>query len=165
MGVRATSRCEEGLPCFAPPLSLANASRPFPRRGGGKVWTTNHSAAWTSGASAPKVTAMFWKAFGAAILILWAGPAAADEGMWPFDEAPVAQVRAALGVELDAGWLDHLRGASVRLTTGCSASIASPEGLVLTNHHCIVACVQHLSAPNRDYVRDGFVIDSRTEER
>src|SRR5581483_10206136 len=98
-----------------------------------------------------------WAAAAAALLTFLTGPAAADEGMWPFDEAPVARVREALGVNLDARWLDHLRGASVRLTSGCSASIVSPQGLVLTNQHCIVSCAHQLSAGGRDLVADGFL--------
>src|ERR1700679_728555 len=101
----------------------------------------------------------------AALVILAAGAARADEGMWPFDEAPVAQVKDALGVTLDARWLDHLRDASVRLTDGCSASIVSRQGLVLTNQHCVVACAQQLSPPDKDYVGDGFVAAGAAEER
>ncbi|MFI4936611.1 MAG: S46 family peptidase [Caulobacterales bacterium] len=111
---------------------------------------------------------MFRKLLGALCAVTavsTAAPAAADEGMWPFDEAPLARVQQALGVSLDSHWLDHLRNASVRLTSGCSASVVSHEGLVLTNHHCIVACAQQLSDPSRDYVRDGFFADGRDEER
>jgi hypothetical protein len=92
-------------------------------------------------------------------------PAAADEGMWPFDEAPVARVRDALGVTLDSRWLDHLRGATVRLTSGCSASIVSRTGLVLTNQHCIVACAEELSDAEQDYLSAGFVSDRLGAER
>jgi len=110
---------------------------------------------------------MFRKALalGGAALMLCAGRAQADEGMWPFDEAPVARVKDALGVSLDARWLDHLRDASVRLTNGCSASIVSHGGLVLTNQHCIVACAEQVSPADRDFVADGFVADGPTEER
>jgi hypothetical protein len=101
----------------------------------------------------------------AALVILAAGAARADEGMWPFDEAPVAQVKDALGVTLDARWLDHLRDASVRLNGGCSASIVSRQGLVLTNQHCVVACAQALSPPDKDYVGDGFVAAGAADER
>src|ERR1700758_3816035 len=102
---------------------------------------------------------MCWKSIGAAFTALvvgLGGPAGAEEGMWPFDQAPVAQVRDALGVSLNASWLEHVRAASVRLTSGCSASIVSRQGLVLTNQHCLVGCIQHLSSSERDYVRDGF---------
>src|SRR5579871_1846456 len=105
---------------------------------------------------------MFGKAFAApaAVLLLIAGGAArADEGMWPFDEAPVSRVKDALGVSIDSRWLEHLRGASVRLTDGCSAAIVSRTGLVLTNQHCVVGCAQQLSPANADYVGEGFVAD------
>src|SRR5215469_16170577 len=110
---------------------------------------------------------MFRKALalGGAALLLCAGRAQADEGMWPFDEAPVARVKDALGVSLDARWLDHLRDASVRLTNGCSASIVSRGGLVLTNQHCIVACAEQVSPPDQDYVADGFVAGGLSQER
>jgi len=98
-------------------------------------------------------------------LLLGAGTARADEGMWPFDEAPVARVKDALGVTLDARWLDHLRDASVRLTNGCSASIVSRGGLILTNQHCIVGCAEQVSPPERDYVAEGFVAAGPAEER
>ena len=101
----------------------------------------------------------------AALVIIAAGAARADEGMWPFDEPPVAQVKDALGVTLDARWLEHLRDASVRLTDGCSASIVSRQGLVLTNQHCVVACAQQLSPSDKDYVGDGFVAAGAPEER
>ena len=107
---------------------------------------------------------MFGKAFAAtaaALVLIAGGSAGADEGMWPFDEAPVARVKDALGVTLDSRWLDHLREASVRLTNGCSASIVSREGLVLTNQHCIVPCAQQLSPPSSDYVSDGFLAAAR----
>ena len=111
---------------------------------------------------------MFGKAFAAsaAVLVLIAGGAArADEGMWPFDEAPVMRVKDALGVSIDSHWLEHLRAASVRLTNGCSASIVSHEGLVLTNQHCIVTCAQQLSPPDHDYVGEGYLAAAKTEER
>src|SRR5579863_7782409 len=103
-----------------------------PRRGRGRT------ATW-----AVNFCAMFRTVFVAAVAALGLGTAeraSADEGMWPFDEAPVARVKDALGVTLDSRWLDHLRDASVRLNSGCSASIVSREGLVLTNQHCIAAC-------------------------
>jgi hypothetical protein len=104
-------------------------------------------------------------AFVAALAFLAAGAARADEGMWPFDDAPLSQVKESLGVTLDGRWLDHLRHASVRLTDGCSASIVSRGGLVLTNQHCVVGCVQSLSSAARDYVADGFVARDPLDER
>jgi len=101
----------------------------------------------------------------AAAFSISAAPALADEGMWTYDNFPLAKVNAAYDLKLDQKWLDRMQGASVRLTTGCSASLVSPAGLVLTNHHCVVECVQDLSSGQKDYVKDGFLTASREEEK
>jgi V8-like Glu-specific endopeptidase len=100
-----------------------------------------------------------------ACALVFAAEAHAEEGMWTFDAVPEARVEQSLGVKIDRGWLDHLRLASVRLTAGCSAALVSREGLALTNQHCLLGCVQSLSRPDRDYVAEGFLTDSRAEER
>ena len=104
-------------------------------------------------------------ALAAAAFLALAGPGRADEGLWTYDAFPAARVQAAYGVTTDQAWLDHLRGASVRLTNGCSAAVVSREGLTATNHHCVVECIQALSSRERDYVRDGFMTAGRAEER
>jgi hypothetical protein len=101
----------------------------------------------------------------ALLAVLLAPPALAEEGMWTYDDFPSGQVEHTLGVHVDRAWLDHVQSASVRLTTGCSASVVSPEGLILTNHHCAIECAKDLSGPGADYVRDGFLTDARAEER
>ena len=91
--------------------------------------------------------------------------ALADEGLWTFDNFPAAVVKAKYGVSIDQAWLDHVQHAAIRLSTGCSASVVSPDGLVLTNHHCISDCAQSLSTPQQDYIKSGFIAASRREER
>ncbi|MDQ3626996.1 MAG: S46 family peptidase, partial [Verrucomicrobiota bacterium] len=91
--------------------------------------------------------------------------ATADEGMWTFDNFPAKQVQERFGWAPDKAWLDRVQAAAVRLTGGCSASFVSPDGLVLTNHHCVSACVQNLSTAAQDYIENGFVADSRDKER
>jgi len=93
-------------------------------------------------------------------------PAAhADEGMWTFDNFPSSKVKERYGFAPDAAWLDHVRASAVRLTSGCSASVVSKDGLVLTNHHCVVACEQTMSTAEQDYVAQGFLTHARSEER
>jgi len=89
----------------------------------------------------------------------------ADEGLWTFDNFPAAAVKAKYGVTIDKAWLDHVQHAAVRLSTGCSASVVSPDGLVLTNHHCISDCAQSLSTSQQDYIKSGFIAADRREER
>jgi len=103
-------------------------------------------------------------ALAAAALTLPAS-ALADEGMWTFDAFPSAKVEQSLGVRVDQKWLDRVQAASVRLTSGCSASLVSPDGLVLTNQHCVVECAQNLSSGEADYVKDSFLARTRGEER
>ena len=93
------------------------------------------------------------------------GAALADEGLWTFDNFPAAAVKEKYGVTIDKAWLDHVQHAAVRLSTGCSASVVSSEGVALTNHHCILECAQDLSTPQQDYIKSGFIAASRREER
>ncbi len=95
-----------------------------------------------------------------------AAPAAlADEGMWTFDNFPAETVKARYGFTPDSKWLNRVQKASVRLENGCSGSVVSRDGLVLTNHHCIVDCAQSLSTARSDLVVDGFVANERKDER
>ena len=100
-----------------------------------------------------------------ATLLGAAAPARADEGMWTYNQFPSAAVRQKFGFEPTAAWLDHLRLSSVRIAGGCSASVVSANGLVMTNHHCVRDCVDTLSGQRgTDYNRDGFLASAAAEE-
>ena len=89
----------------------------------------------------------------------------ADEGMWTFDNFPLAKVNQAYGLHLDQAWLDHLQHASVRLSVGCSASVVSGDGLVFSNHHCVVPCEQGLTTAGHDTLTTGFMAATRPDEK
>jgi Peptidase S46 len=109
---------------------------------------------------------MLAAALGAAALAAIAlGTALADEGMWTFDHFPAATVKERLGVTIDPQWLARVRGAAVRLSSGCSASVVSGDGLVLSNHHCVRECAQQLSSQQVDYIASGFMAAKRSEEK
>jgi V8-like Glu-specific endopeptidase len=101
----------------------------------------------------------------AALLTLFVSAAQADEGMWTFDNFPSVTVKAKYGVNIDQAWLNQVRASSVRLSSGCSASTVTANGLVLTNHHCVRACAQNLSTAKVDYVKDGFSTAKREDEK
>ncbi len=104
--------------------------------------------------------------FGAlAAFMLCCLTASADEGMWTFDNVPAAQMRAAYGWAPDQAWLDRVRLGSGRIQSGCSAAIMSANGLVQTNHHCVVGCVANLSSTGNDLVHLGFRALRRADER
>ena len=97
-------------------------------------------------------------------LLLVAAPALADEGMWLFSAVPTEAIRSAHGFAPDARWIERLRMASVRFNSGGSGSFVGPDGLVITNHHVGADCIQKLSAPGKDYLRDGFYAPTRDQE-
>ncbi len=100
----------------------------------------------------------------ALVLLLLSSAALADEGMWTFDNFPKQMVREKLGVEITDAWLDHVRLSTTRLESGCTGSFISPDGLILTNHHCASECLAQLSTPQKDLLADGFLAPSRNEE-
>jgi hypothetical protein len=107
----------------------------------------------------------------AAMLFLF-NAAKADEGMWlmhmlkRINEAEMQN----LGLNLTAEEIYDINNASlkdaiVRLNGGmCTAEVISSEGLVLTNHHCAYGAIQSFSAPEHDYLTDGFWAFSKDQE-
>src|SRR3569623_632864 len=141
----ATSGASQGR---KPPLG--RMARLFQERGGNEE-------------SAVKIKTMA-AAVAALGLTFQAGAAAADEGMWTFDNFPSALVKQKYGVNADQAWLDHVRGGPARIP-GCSASIVSGQRLVLTNYHCFATCVQNLSSAAKDYLMDGFGVGMADERK
>ena len=97
----------------------------------------------------------------ASFVALTAGTAAADEGMWTFDNFPKDLVRERYGVRIDDAWLERVRLGTVRLS-GCTGSFVSPNGLILTNHHCVADCLAQNSTREKSLLDTGFV--ARTHE-
>ena len=93
-----------------------------------------------------------------------AHPAHAAEGMWTLDNLPRAQMQQRYGFTPDAAWADTMMRASARLGGGCSASFVSPQGLVMTNHHCITRCVEQLSTAANNRMATGFLARQRDDE-
>ncbi|MCU0700729.1 MAG: S46 family peptidase [Myxococcaceae bacterium] len=100
-----------------------------------------------------------------ALAALVALPAFADEGMWTYNNFPSAEVKKRYGFEPTKEWLDQVRLASVRIAGGCSASLVSADGLVMTNHHCARTCIENLSGlAKKDFNKDGFFAKTLADE-
>jgi hypothetical protein len=116
------------------------------------------------------MTKMEWKLttlFAGMLLLclVFAQAAQADEGMWTFDNFPSKTVGSKYGFTPSQAWLDHVRLSSLRIAGGCSASFISPQGLVMTNHHCVVECVEQLSTAQQNLEQDGFSAKTPADEK
>lgn len=104
-------------------------------------------------------------------LILRPLAASADEGMWmvnALSEALVQKMQKT-GLELAPGEIYDeskvsLKDAIVSLDFGCTGSMISEEGLLITNHHCAYSDVHSLSTPEHNYLETGFFANSRDGE-
>ncbi len=103
----------------------------------------------------------------ATILFIASGTHAGEGMFMPGQLASMADELERAGLELDAKSLTRLTdfpmGAIISLG-GCTASFVSPEGLVVTNHHCARGSVQYNSTPEHNYLQDGFLAATRDEE-
>src|SRR5688572_5372561 len=96
----------------------------------------------------------------ALLAALATGTAGADEGMWvpqqlPEIAAPLKQAGMKIDPKALADLTGHPMGAVVSLG-GCTASFVSPQGLVVTNHHCAYGAIQLNSTPERNLIEHGF---------
>lgn len=104
----------------------------------------------------------------AALALYAAAGAQAHEGMWMPQQLPlVAKDMKALGLKFDPARLSqplgYPMGAVVSLG-GCTASFVSPQGLVVTNHHCAFGSIQYNSTPQKDLLKNGFLAASLADE-
>lgn len=104
----------------------------------------------------------------AAMLAMTAAPVAAKEGMFTPDQlAAIADDLRQTGLDIDADALTDLTGfpmGAVVSLGGCSASFVSPQGLVVTNHHCARGSVQFNSTAENNYLENGFLAETKTAE-
>jgi len=88
-----------------------------------------------------------------------------DQGkMWTFDAPPADYFSETYGFAADAAWFEHARLGALRLAN-CSASFVSPNGLVMTNHHCAREFVSQASREGESLLDDGFIAKNLADER
>ncbi len=84
--------------------------------------------------------------------------------MWTFDAPPLDYWATRYNFHASQDWLDHARLSSVRIP-GCTASFVSPDGLIMSNHHCARGCADAVTRPGEDFLANGFYAPTRAEER
>jgi hypothetical protein len=91
----------------------------------------------------------------------------ADEGMYPLSEIHKLNLKAK-GLKVSSkdiynpgnvGIIDAIVNIG-----GCTGSFISPDGLIITNHHCAFSAVQQISTKENDYITNGFLAKTREEE-
>src|ERR1044071_756019 len=90
--------------------------------------------------------------------------ARADEGMWPFNNIPRAEIKRKYGFCVTDEWLKKVQLAAVRFNNGGSGSFVSANGLVLTNYHIVEDIVNEVSTPQKDLAKEGFAAKTRSDE-
>lgn len=104
------------------------------------------------------------------VILVLALPTAmsADEGMWMPQQIPMlgGELKE-LGLALDPGSFADLTAFPMNAIVslgGCSAAFVSPEGLIVTNHHCVYGALQYNSTKERDYLANGFLARTKADE-
>lgn len=108
----------------------------------------------------------------AAVAAFCIGSAHADEGMWLLQlmkQQNSIELMKKQGLKLQADDLYNPNGVSLKdavgiFGRGCTGEIVSPEGLILTNHHCGYGAIQQHSSVEHDYLTNGFWAMNRAEE-
>src|SRR5579863_9993118 len=97
------------------------------------------------------------------IVFLISAPAFGDSGMWTFQDFPHDLLKRTHGADVSPALLDRVRTATIRLSN-CTASFVSPDGLILTNHHCSESCLDEHSTKDKNLVSTGFLARTREQE-
>ena len=104
-------------------------------------------------------------AFALLVAFQIAAPSAhADEGMWPFNRVPKKLIKEKYGFEIADAWLEHVQKSSVRLGSGGSGSLVSPNGLLMTNHPVGRDMLEKMSNADKNYIDLGFYAKTQAEE-
>ena len=105
------------------------------------------------------------------LLLVASGQVFADEGMWVLKELTkqnLARMKE-LGFtpsyeQLYSETNPCVANAVVIFGGGCTGITVSNEGLIFTNHHCGFGSIQQLSSVEHDYLKNGFISQSKEEE-
>ena len=91
----------------------------------------------------------------------------ADEGMFPINEIGRLKLQS-LGLEIPTEEIFNPNGTcllnGICRVNGCTGSFVSPDGLIITNHHCAYAAIQTASTTEHDYLANGFQAKRLSDE-
>ena len=85
--------------------------------------------------------------------------------MWTFENPPKAWLTKAYNFTPSDSWFDDVRKSALRMSTGCSASFVSPNGLIMTNHHCSRDAALGAQKEGEDIMTNGYFARTLDDER
>lgn len=89
-----------------------------------------------------------------------------DRGkLWTFEAPPLEYFQKAYGFTPSEDWLTTAQRGALRFGEGCSGAFVSPNGLVLTNHHCAREHMTSVRTQGENLLDRGFYASSLKEER
>lgn len=91
-----------------------------------------------------------WGRHGILCALLISSASLADEGLWLPEQQP--------------NWPIQPHASAVLKVGGCTGTFVSADGLVLTNHHCILDLLQYRSTVENNYLETGFLAISKELE-
>ena len=101
------------------------------------------------------------------IMVLAMIPFRPDEGMYPLSEIRKLDLKNA-GLKINIDEVYNPDGVSLvdALVNvgGCTGSFVSPDGLIITNHHCAFGAVQRASTVENNYLENGFLAKTKENE-
>ena len=93
-------------------------------------------------------------------------PSIFDYGkMWTFEDAPFDYWKETYDFDASPEWVEASRMSALRFASWCSASFVSPNGLIMTNHHCSNGEMPKLMKEGEDFNKNGFYAATLEEER
>lgn len=107
----------------------------------------------------------------ALMILMSAGQSRADEGMWLLKELNEQNLNRMKELGFSSPFeqlyndvAPSVANAVVIFGGGCTGITVSEEGLIFTNHHCGYGAIQKLSSVEHDYLKDGFISQTKQEE-
>jgi len=85
--------------------------------------------------------------------------------MWTFENPPIEYFKDTYKISVDKEWFEKVQLAALRFSSYCSASFVSPDGLIMTNHHCARESGTAVQKDNEDFNANGFYAAKLGDER
>jgi hypothetical protein len=85
--------------------------------------------------------------------------------MWTFDDLPFEYFKDKYGFEPGEEWIKHVQKSALQFGGGCSAAFVSPNGLIMTNHHCGRGGLRSVEKEGEDILMNGFYAETYEDER